>query len=122
MAGYISVDVTAVQIILLNLSTLLYMIQLGIQQGAATVVGNAIGENNIKKGKKYAKLTVLISIGINFICILVMMINRNTIPTLFTDDQTLISLTSYAMKFMVISFTFDALQGVLAGVIKGLGL
>jgi MATE family multidrug resistance protein len=122
MAGYISVDVTAVQIILLNLSTLLYMIQLGIQQGAATVVGNAIGENNIKKGKKYAKLTVLISIGISFICILVMMINRNTIPTLFTDDQTLISLTSYAMKFMVISFTFDALQGVLAGVIKGLGL
>jgi MATE family multidrug resistance protein len=120
MAGYISVDVTAVQIILLNLSTLLYMIQLGIQQGAATVVGNAIGENNIKKGKKYAKLTVLISIGIS--CILVMMINRNTIPTLFTDDQTLISLTSYVMKFMVISFTFDALQGVLAGVIKGLGL
>jgi MATE family multidrug resistance protein len=50
MSGYISVEATAAEIILVNINGLLFMIPYGISQAATTVVGNSIGENNVKKG------------------------------------------------------------------------
>lgn len=54
LSGYISVDSTAAQIIMLNISSLLFMVPLGFSFAAATLVGNSIGEYNIPKAKKYA--------------------------------------------------------------------
>ena len=41
------------------------MISMGFGIGASAVVGISIGENNVPKAKKYAKLTIIVSVIVN---------------------------------------------------------
>jgi Na+-driven multidrug efflux pump len=42
-------------------------VPLGIQYAACTVVGNAIGQNNVKKAKDYARYVIYVGITIELL-------------------------------------------------------
>lgn len=121
MAGYISVEATAVEIILVGLSALLFMIPLGISFAASACIGSAIGENNVVKAKQYAKLIIKIGLTISFICITLLITFRRQIAEFYTEEKGIVELTASTIPFMSISFVVDALMGVSQGIVRGIG-
>lgn len=53
VAGHIGVIDLATQIIMINISSILYMVGLGIQQTVCTLFGYAIDIGNVKDAKLY---------------------------------------------------------------------
>jgi len=107
-SGLISVDVNAAEVILINLFVIFYTIPYGIQSSAIVVVGNSIGENNVIQAKNYAKIIMMIGISFNFLICLSLFIFKNSIASLFTNDEVVVKLTSKALIFASFSFFFDS--------------
>lgn len=48
VTGYISVDAQASQVVILNIIALMFMFSLGLQQAAASTIGQCIGSSDVK--------------------------------------------------------------------------
>ncbi len=55
-SGYLPVEETAAQIILMNVVFVFFTFSFGISISSSALVGKEIGAGNIKQAKKYAKL------------------------------------------------------------------
>ena len=64
MAGYLVIEATAAQIIVSNIEVIFNQIPMGISIAASTLVGGAIGENNIRKAKSLSKMACFFSFGL----------------------------------------------------------
>ena len=63
IAGLIGVVEMATITIVFSYTPLLFMFMLGIQEGTCTLIGNAIGANNIPLGKRFYHLIARIALG-----------------------------------------------------------
>ena len=61
MSGYISVKAQASQVLLINLSAVMYMTSQGLNTSAAANIGQQIGKQNVQKAKDYYKVTIWVS-------------------------------------------------------------
>ena len=68
------------------------MIALGMGIGASAMVGKSIGENNIDKAIKYAKISVMLGFVIAFFNMVVTVTFRKYITMAYTSDETLLDL------------------------------
>jgi MATE family multidrug resistance protein len=121
MSGYISVDATAAQVILLNLDTTLFMLPLGFAYAGSTLVGNAVGEDNIHKAKRFAFVIAILCSSVNLCVILFVLLIRHQIAEIYTSEKVLEGIVADNMKYMCLTMFFDGFQGGMAGSIRAIG-
>ena len=69
-SGYLGVIALAAEVVIINIVTFIFMLPLGISYAASSLVGNAIGQGNIKMGKRFAWYTIIFDI----ICTVIILI------------------------------------------------
>ena len=129
MSGIIGKNSQAANQIALNLSSMTYMIALGVGVAAMIRVGNQRGMLNYRKLREVALSTLLLIIIIDiFFCIIFLTFN-NYLPLLYLDPTDINNINdvnevlNIASKLLIIAGIFqlfDGIQAVVLGALRGM--
>ena len=129
MSGFIGKNSQAANQIALNLSSMTYMVALGVGVAAMIRVGNQRGMMNFKKLREVAISTLLLIIIIDIFFCLVFLIFNDLLPLLYldpSDPSNLIDVNevlSIASKLLIVAGVFqlfDGIQAVVLGALRGM--
>eukprot|EP01089_Gocevia_fonbrunei_P021924 TRINITY_DN8677_c0_g1_i1.p1 TRINITY_DN8677_c0_g1~~TRINITY_DN8677_c0_g1_i1.p1 ORF type:complete len:484 (-),score=66.08 TRINITY_DN8677_c0_g1_i1:38-1489(-) len=121
VSGLISESALAATTVLLNTTSLIFMIPMGISSAAATRVGSALGQEDANGAKRAAWVSIGIVLaieGVMFVCILAV---HNYWGYIFTSDEEVLDLLSKLTVALAVFAVFDSLQGVGGGILRGSG-
>ncbi|MDA7797945.1 MATE family efflux transporter [bacterium] len=129
MSGFIGKNSQAANQIALNLSSMTYMVALGVGVAAMIRVGNQRGMMNFKKLREVAISTLLLIIIIDIFFCLVFLIFNDFLPLLYLDPSDPSNLNdvnevlSIASKLLIVAGVFqlfDGIQAVVLGALRGM--
>jgi MATE family multidrug resistance protein len=107
--------------IVLGMSTLNFMFPLGLSVAASVLVGNHLGEGDIKAAKTSGLLSVCMAgIGI-FLIGLFLAITHPWLGYIFSNDKEVVDLAGKALLVLAFNTIPDGIQGVLSGITRGIG-
>ncbi len=114
-----STEVISAHQIAMNFTSLLYMIPLSIAMGATILVGHEVGANNLRDAKIYSWLSVGAAVAFSFISASILILFREQISSIYTDDAQVISLTIQFFYFAALFQLSDAIQAPVQGALRG---
>jgi multidrug resistance protein, MATE family len=120
MVGWLGTAQLAAHQIALNLASISFMAVLGISVAGSIRVGNAVGMKDIAETRRAGFTASFIGASIMFCAGVVFILGRNFLPTLYVNDEVVIS---YASSLLVIAALFqlsDGTQAVGIGILRGL--
>ena len=129
MSGFIGKNSQAANQIALNLSSMTYMVALGVGVAAMIRVGNHRGMMNFKKLREVSLSTLLLIIIIDIFFCLVFLIFNDLLPLLYLDPSDPSNLNdvnevlSIASKLLIVAGVFqlfDGIQAVVLGALRGM--
>ena len=129
MSGFIGKNSQAANQIALNLSSMTYMVALGVGVAAMIRVGNQRGMMNFKKLREVAISTLLLIIIIDIFFCLIFLIFNDLLPLLYLDTSDPSNLNdvneviSIASKLLIVAGVFqlfDGIQAVVLGALRGM--
>ncbi|MDC6473336.1 MATE family efflux transporter [Flavobacteriaceae bacterium] len=129
MSGFIGKNSQAANQIALNLSSMTYMVALGVGVAAMIRVGNQRGMMNFKKLREVAISTLLLIIIIDIFFCLIFLIFNDLLPLLYLDPSNQSNLNdvneviSIASKLLIVAGVFqlfDGIQAVVLGALRGM--
>lgn len=120
-ASILGANAVDAQTIIFQLSVLVFMFPYGVSVATASIVGNALGANEIDLAKQTGTMALLFIFAIN-ICLAIGIIEGGPyfISTLTTDPG-VIKTTSELLPFLSLFILLDGLQGVASGIMRGAG-
>ncbi|XAR68322.1 hypothetical protein NMG60_11003409 [Bertholletia excelsa] len=104
-----------------NTEAIAYMITYGLSAAASTRVSNELGAGNPDQAKHAMFVTLKISLFLALIVVLALGFGHDIWAGFFSDSSTIVLAFASLTPFLLVSITFDALQGVLSGVARGCG-
>ena len=129
MSGIIGKNSQAANQIALNLSSMTYMIALGVGVAAMIRVGNQRGMLNFRKLREVALSTLLLIIIIDVFFCLIFLTFNNYLPLLYLDPTDINNINdvnevlNIASKLLIIAGIFqlfDGIQAVVLGALRGM--
>jgi len=129
MSGFIGKNSQAANQIALNLSSMTYMVALGVGVAAMIRVGNQKGMMNFRKLREVAISTLLLIIIIDFFFCLIFLIFNDLLPLLYLDPSNPSNLNdvnevlTIASKLLIVAGVFqlfDGIQAVVLGALRGM--
>lgn len=114
-----STEVISAHQIAMNFTSLLYMIPLSIAMGATILVGHEIGAKRFSDAKTYSWLSVVAAICFSFISVSILLLFRDQIASVYTDDRYVIELTVQFFFFAALFQLSDAIQAPVQGALRG---
>jgi len=129
MSGFIGKNSQAANQIALNLSSMTYMVALGVGVAAMIRVGNQRGMMNFRKLREVAISTLLLIIIIDFFFCLIFLIFNDLLPLLYLDPSDPSNLNdvnevlNIASKLLIVAGVFqlfDGIQAVVLGALRGM--
>ena len=129
MSGFIGKNSQAANQIALNLSSMTYMVALGVGVAAMIRVGNQRGMMNFRKLREVAISTLLLIIIIDFFFCLIFLIFNDLLPLLYLDPSDPSNLDdvnevlTIASKLLIVAGVFqlfDGIQAVVLGALRGM--
>ena len=129
MSGFIGKNSQAANQIALNLSSMTYMVALGVGVAAMIRVGNQIGMMNYRILREVAISTLLLIIIIDFFFCLIFLIFNDLLPLLYLDPSNPSNLNdvnevlTIASKLLIVAGVFqlfDGIQAVVLGALRGM--
>ena len=118
MSAYSTAVISAHQIAM-NFTSLLYMIPLSIAMGATILVGHEVGAKRYKDAKTYSWLSVATAVTFSFISSSILLVFREPIASIYTDDEYVIALTVQFFFFAALFQLSDAIQAPVQGALRG---
>lgn len=82
--GLLGVNDLAAEVVIINIVSFIFMLPLGISYAASALVGNYLGENNVKDAKTFAALTIVLDIILTSIIVIVIGFETRGLAGLFT--------------------------------------
>ncbi len=122
LAGRISATALAAHQIALNYAALAYMVPLGISSAAAVAVGHALGAGSPARARRSSWLALALGIGFMLCSATVFVSIPHALTTLYTRDARVDALTRPLLALAALFAVFDAVQTILAGALRGMGL
>ena len=110
-----------VNAILLNLSSMVYMLYLGVSIAANVRIGNALGSGLPRRANLAAKLAVGLAAVCAAMCAVFLLAFHESLPTVFTHDP---EIGEYCSRLLFVAAAFqlpDAINGAVQGILKGSG-
>jgi MATE family multidrug resistance protein len=120
MIGWIGANELAAHQIAINLASISFMAVLGISQAASIRVGNAMGEQNVAKIRKAGFTGIALGASIMSLAGISFILLNNFLPTLYIDDEAVISIASRLIIIAALFQLSDGTQAVGIGVLRGL--
>jgi MATE family multidrug resistance protein len=120
MVGWLGTQQLAAHQIAINLASISFMAVLGISVAGSIRVGNAVGMKDIAETRRAGFTASLLGASIMFGAGVIFILFRNFLPTLYVNDEVVIS---YASSLLVIAALFqisDGTQAVGIGILRGL--
>jgi MATE family multidrug resistance protein len=121
MCGWISVQAIGSHQIVLNMAALSYMLPLGISMGAATRVGNLIGEGDLDGMRRAVRSALMFGASLMVFAASAFALLRHELPRLYTDDAALLPLAAQILPIAGAFQLADATQAIAGGVLRGMG-
>ena len=129
MSGFIGKNSQAANQIALNLSSMTYMVALGVGVAAMIRVGNQRGMMNFKKLREVALSTLFLIIIIDiFFCLMFLTFNDSlpllyldpSNPSSFSDVSEVLKIASNLLIIAGVFQLFDGIQAVVLGALRGM--
>ena len=126
VCGIIGINYQAANQIALNLSSLTFMVALGLSVAATIRIGNQKGLNDYKNLKRIAISIFLITIFIELIFALIFIIFSDLLPWLYLENNNnfdvleTVSLASKLLIIVALFQIFDGIQIVAQGALRGI--
>jgi MATE family multidrug resistance protein len=120
MVGWLGTKQQAAHQIAINLASISFMAVLGISAAGSIRVGNAVGKKDIIETRRAGFTASILGASIMFVSAIIFILFRNFLPTLYVNDEVVIS---YASSLLVIAALFqisDGTQAVGIGILRGL--
>jgi MATE family multidrug resistance protein len=121
MAGWISVEALGSHQIVLNMAALSFMLPFGISMGAATRVGNLIGEGDVLGMRRAVRAALTLGGGLMVFAATAFTLLRHELPLLYTDNSTLAELGARILPIAAAFQLADATQVIAGGILRGMG-
>lgn len=122
LSGIIGVKEQAALIIQFTICSMTYMVNLGIQEASATLIGNQIGALNVQEAKSFAKTIFMLALGIGVVVSSLLLIYKHEISWLFTTNPEIESLTVKIFPLLFVANIIDSMQMCQQGCVRALGL
>ncbi|MGL4853781.1 MAG: MATE family efflux transporter [Lentisphaeria bacterium] len=121
LAGKISITAAAANNILIQLTSLTYMIPMAISAVTAVKVGESFGKKSFKDVRLYTLASLKIVSMAATICATIFLVFPEFLIGCFTDQQEVITYGKGMLFFVVLYQLPDAIQAILYGTLRGLG-
>lgn len=122
MAGWLGDVALGAHSAVLNLASMAFMLPLGVSIGAATLVGNRIGERDLDGARRAARLSLAVGAGIQVFAVVAFTALRNVLPAIYTNDVEIRTLAAAILPIAGAFQLFDGTQAVGCGVLRGMGI
>lgn len=114
-----STEVISAHQIAMNFTSLLYMVPLSIAMGATILVGHEVGAKRYKDARTYSWLSVGTAVFFSFISASILLVFREPIASIYTNDTHVITLTVQFFFFAALFQLSDAIQAPVQGALRG---
>jgi MATE family multidrug resistance protein len=121
MAGSLGDIPLAAHTIVLNLTSLSFMVPLGIALGATTRVGNLIGSGNPHAAQRSAWVALGLGAAVMSVSATVFIAGQHLLPSLYTLDPVVTQLAAAVLPVAAAFQLVDGVQVVGGGVLRGMG-
>lgn len=107
--------------IALNLSSVSFMVPLGIAIGASTRVGNLIGAKRRADAQRAAWVALALGAGAMSVFAVLFVLAKDLLPRIFSTDPSVVALAAGALPIAAAFQLFDGTQVVGGGILRGMG-
>jgi MATE family multidrug resistance protein len=121
LAGRLSTESLAAHQIVLNLSSLTFMVPLGISSAGSVRVGHAIGRRDRRGAISAGWAAIGLGVGVMAVFGVVLLSFPRGITSIFTDDPVVLAIATRLLVVVACYQLFDGLQVVTTGVLRGAG-
>ncbi|MEK3975035.1 MATE family efflux transporter [Psychrobacillus sp. FSL K6-1267] len=118
MSVYSTAVISAHQVAM-NFTSLLYMIPLSIAMGVTILVGHEVGAKKYQDAKVYSWLGVCTAVVFSFVSVSILIIFREAIAGIYTNDSEVINLAVQFFFFAALFQLSDAIQAPVQGALRG---
>ncbi|XP_016045091.1 multidrug and toxin extrusion protein 2 isoform X3 [Erinaceus europaeus] len=116
LMGLLSVLDLSAQAIIYEVSTVIYMIPMGLSMAICVRVGTALGAADTAQAKRSA-----VSVGTSLVVGVLLSLLKSHLGHIFTNNEEVVALVDQALPIYVIFQLFEALCCVCSGVLRGTG-
>ena len=120
MVGWLGTKQLAAHQIAINLASISFMTALGVSAAGGIRVANAVGRQNVEEVRRAGFSAIILGASIMACFGIVFITLRNFLPTLYIDDNSVVSIASSLLVIASIFQIADGVQAVGIGVLRGL--
>lgn len=120
-AGLLGQEELAANSIVLNLSSVSFMLPLGVSLAAVTRVGNLVGERRFVDAQRAAWMSLALGVGAMALCAIAFLLGREALPRAYGAQGTVVALCASVLPIAAAFQLFDGCQVVGAGILRGMG-
>lgn len=111
-SGLLGVTALASEVVVINMVTFIFMLPLGISYSASALVGNYLGEGNVRDAKIYASLTIVLNIILTSIIVILIGVYSDSLSGLFTNRDDIKEILNNIFWVLMLYIWFDTIHGV----------
>lgn len=121
LAGLMSVEALAAEVIIVTIVSFMFMIPLGCSFAASAFTGFFCASGKIKEAKKYTRITVLFGEIITLAVLGIIFAFQDKISHFFTRDEKVVEIVNSCFNVLYLYIAVDSVHGTNSGIIRGLG-
>ncbi len=118
--GWIGPESRSAHQIVLNLSSVTYMVVVGVAAGASIRVGNAKGRQDLAEARAAGNAGLFLGAAFMTVSAIVFFIGKDFLPSLYNEHPEVLRISAQLMLFAAFFQIFDGLQAVGLGILRGL--
>lgn len=118
MSSYDTITIASHQAAM-NFSSFLYMVPLSFSMALTILVGQEVGANQFKRAREFSLMGVLFAVGFSCISAIILVVFREQVSYLYTNDPEVALLTAKFLIFAIFFQLSDALQAPIQGALRG---
>ncbi|AKG72931.1 multidrug resistance protein, MATE family [Salinicoccus halodurans] len=112
-------DIIAANQIVLNFTTMLFMLPLSISMAMTIVIGFSVGGGRYEDAGRYKMMGLITSLALISVTSILLFIFREQIAYFYTADPAVVAIAVPLFVFAIIYQVSDALQALFQGILRG---
>jgi MATE family multidrug resistance protein len=121
LMGWLGTLAMAGHQVAMNLSSLTFMVPLGISQATAVLVGQGIGREDLAGARRAAGAGLLLGVGFMTLTAVLFLAFPEMLALIYSDEAEVVALAALLIPLAGVFQIFDGLQVVSSGVLRGVG-
>lgn len=119
-AASLGVKQVAAHQIAINIAMVVFMIPVALSSAATICIASVQSANTLVEKGKFARASIIMSVVYGLIIAAIIICFGHLILSFFSSDNVVLAMTSSLLVYIALFQLFDAIQIVLAGVLRGL--